>query len=102
MNDKFRERALLAQQYAADEEMKKVRYHDMLRDDIREFVSFLGCKTLNYMITRSWKQNIDLEHIRKRKPEQVQIVGSPAKRPNTSDQRVRGYQGRGQCNTCGK
>ena len=39
---KFRERALLVLQYAAGEEMKKVRYHDMLRDEIREFVSLSG------------------------------------------------------------
>lgn len=36
---KFRERALLVPQYVADEEMKKARYHEMLRDDIRQFVS---------------------------------------------------------------
>ena len=39
---KFRERALLVLWYAADEQMKKVRYHNMLWDDIREFVSILG------------------------------------------------------------
>ena len=32
---KFRERALFVPQYAADEEMKKARYHEMLRSDIR-------------------------------------------------------------------
>ena len=32
---KFRERALLVLQYVADEEMKKARYHEMLRSDIR-------------------------------------------------------------------
>ena len=40
---KFRERALLPQ-YAADEEMRKPCYHDMLRSDIREFVSFLSAR----------------------------------------------------------
>ena len=33
--------------------MKKVRCHGMLRDDIREFVRLLGCKTLNDMIARA-------------------------------------------------
>ena len=37
---KFHERALLVSQYVADEAMKKMRYHDMLRDDIMEFVMF--------------------------------------------------------------
>ena len=36
---KFQERDLLVPQYQADEEMKKMRYHDMMQDDIREFVS---------------------------------------------------------------
>ena len=38
---KFRDRALLVLQYAIDEEIKEVRYHDMLQDNIREFVSFM-------------------------------------------------------------
>lgn len=33
--------------------MKKIRYHDMLRDEIRGFVRFLGCKTMNDMIARA-------------------------------------------------
>ena len=52
---KFRERGLLVPHYATDKDMKKVRYHDMLRDDIREFVSLLGFKTLNDMIARARK-----------------------------------------------
>ena len=50
---KFRERSLLVPQYAANEKMGKTRYHDMLREDIKEFVSFLGCKTLNDMIEKA-------------------------------------------------
>ena len=46
--------------------MKKVRNHDMLRDDSREFVSISGCKTLNDMISRACKWKIYLEHIDKR------------------------------------
>ena len=46
---KFRERALLVPQYTVDEVMRKTRYHDMLRDNIKEFVSFSRCKTLNNM-----------------------------------------------------
>ena len=50
---KFHERALFVPQYATDEEMKKTRYHDMVRDDIRDFVRFSGFKTLNDMIERA-------------------------------------------------
>ena len=83
---KFQERALLVLQYAADEEMKKVRYHDMLRDDIREFVSISGCKTPNDMISRSCKREIDLEHLGKRWPDQVRVVEGSRKKPKTLDQ----------------
>nr|KAJ0216168.1 hypothetical protein LSAT_V11C300131450 [Lactuca sativa] len=37
---KFWERALLVPQYAGDDEMQRTRYHDMLRAEIREHVSF--------------------------------------------------------------
>ena len=50
---KFRERALLVPQYVANEKMKKTSYHDMLRDDIREFVNFYCCKSLEDMISRA-------------------------------------------------
>ena len=53
--------------------MKKVLYHDMLRDDIREFVSRSSCKTLEDMIARAREREIDLEHLGKRKPEGVQV-----------------------------
>lgn len=39
---KFMERALLVPRYVADEKMRKKRYHAMLKDDIKEFVSFPG------------------------------------------------------------
>lgn len=50
---KFQERALFIPQYAAEEDMKKLRYHDMLAVDIKEFVFFLGCQTKNDMIERA-------------------------------------------------
>ena len=60
---KFRERALLVPQYVTDEEMKKARYHEMLRADIREFVSRSDCKTLEDMISRAREREIDLERL---------------------------------------
>lgn len=49
---KFWERGLLVPKYVADEEIKNTRYHDMLRVDIREFVSFSACRTLEEMIAK--------------------------------------------------
>nr|KAJ0188621.1 hypothetical protein LSAT_V11C900471890 [Lactuca sativa] len=82
INAKFWERALLVPLYAANEEM---RYHSMKRDDIREFVSFSGCKTVIEMVEKAHEQEIELELRKKRKPEQVQAVVGQAKKPNTSD-----------------
>ena len=72
---KFRERALLVPQYAGDEDMRRTRYHDMLRADIREHVSFSACPTLDSMIARAREREIDLEHIRKRKAEEGHCYG---------------------------
>ena len=65
---------MLVPQFTADEEAKKVRYQDMLRDDIRKFMSLSGCDTLNDMISRTQECEIDLEHLGKRKPKQTQIL----------------------------
>ena len=99
---KFRERALLVPQYAADEEMKKARYHEMLRSDIRMFVSRSSCKTLDDMIARAREREIDLEMERKRKPEAVSGAGSVGKKPKVSDHRSRGQQSHGRCGKCGR
>ena len=66
---KFRERALLVPRYPVHKEMKKIRYHDKLIDEIKQFVSFSGCKTLNDMIETAYEQDIELELRSKRKPE---------------------------------
>lgn len=65
---KFRERVSLISQYVSDKEMKKDRYHDMLKDEIREFVSMSSYKTLDDMIPWAYKQEIDLETVKKIKP----------------------------------
>ena len=39
-----------------------MRYHDMLREDIRDFESFSGCKTPNDMIENVNEREIKLEH----------------------------------------
>ena len=80
---KFRERALLVPQYATDEEMKKTKYHDMWRDDIREFVSLPWCKNLNDMIARVCEQEIDLERLGNRKSEQIQMAVGQVNKPRT-------------------
>nr|KAJ0191792.1 hypothetical protein LSAT_V11C800444780 [Lactuca sativa] len=59
---KYRERALLVPQYAGDEDMRRTRYHDMLRVNIREHVSFSACPTLDSMIAWAREREIDLSH----------------------------------------
>ena len=69
ITSKFREWDLLVPQYATDKEMKKTRYDDMLKPEIKEFVSYLACLTLDNMIARACERKIDMEHIRKWKVE---------------------------------
>lgn len=73
---KFRERALLIPQYATDKDMRRTRYHSMLREGIREFVSFTRCKTLNEMVDKAREREMELESRTKRKTEQVQPAGA--------------------------
>ena len=82
--------------------MKKVRYHDIQRNGIREIVIIVRCETRNDMISSAREREIDLDHIGKRGPHQVYILGGPEKRPKISDQRVRGQHGWIQYNTFGK
>ena len=51
--------------------MKKSRYHEMIRRNIRQFVSRSSCKTLDAMMARDRKREIDLEMDKKRKSDQV-------------------------------
>ena len=81
---KFRERSLLVPQYAGDEDMRRTCYHDMLRADIQEYVSFSACPTLDSMIAMAREREIDLEHIRKRKDEEGQVTGASGKKPKGS------------------
>ena len=68
---KFRERAFLVPQYVVHEEMKNRRYHDMLRDDIWDFVSLSNCKNLDETIARAREQDIELKVQTKCRSEQV-------------------------------
>ncbi|XP_023736709.1 uncharacterized protein LOC111884641 [Lactuca sativa] len=99
---KFWERALLIPQYATDEQMKRTRYHSMLRDDIREFLSFTGCKTLNEMVEKAREREIELDTRTKRKTDLAHAAGGQDKKPKTSDSSGKGQQGRGRCAKCGR
>ena len=99
---KFRERALLVPRYAGDKEMRKTRYYDMLRADIRKHVSYSACPTLEDMIARAREREIDIEHILKRKAEVVQVTGFSGKKPKGSDIRSKDQQGLSRCGKCGK
>lgn len=67
ITSKFWERAFLVPQYAEDEYMKSVRYHDVLRDGIHEFVSMYNCRNLKDMIVGAREWEIDLGLLKKRK-----------------------------------
>ena len=54
-------------QYVLDEEMKKARYHDILRSDIKQFVSISSCRTLKDMVARARESEIDLNMEKKTK-----------------------------------
>ena len=77
-------------QYAKDEEIQRTHYHDMLRYDIREHVSFSACPTPDSMNAKAREREIDLEHIAKRMSDQMYTLEGPRKRPKTSDQRLVG------------
>ena len=81
---KFRERPLLVPQYAGDEEMKKTRYHDMLRADIRKYVSYLAHWTLDDMIARARDKEIDIEHIRRGRQRLGKRLGFRGRNPRDS------------------
>ncbi|XP_023761653.1 uncharacterized protein LOC111910095 [Lactuca sativa] len=71
-------------------------------DDIREFVSFPECKTLNEIVEKAREQEMELEFRTKQKPEQAQTTVSQAKKPKTLDSSSKGQQGRGRCAKCGR
>lgn len=81
----FGERALLVPQYVIHEEMKKERYHDMLKSDIRQFVSRSSWRTPEDMIMSDREREIDLEMERKRKTDQAQDSGGSSKMPKVLD-----------------
>ncbi|XP_052624820.1 uncharacterized protein LOC128132335 [Lactuca sativa] len=82
--------------------MKKARYHEMLRSDIRQFVSRSSYKTLDDMIARARERKIDLEMEKKRKPEAVSSTSSSGKKPKVSDSRSKSQQSHGRCGKCGR
>ena len=77
----FHEKALLVPQYVVDEEMKKARYHEILRSDIRQFVIQSSCKTLDDMIARNREREIALEMEKKRKLIRLKVQGIRARGP---------------------
>lgn len=65
----------------------KSLYHDMLKDEIWEFVSMSTCKTLDDMIGWAREQDIDQETQTKRKSVQVQISQGSGNKPKVVDSR---------------
>lgn len=82
--------------------MRRTRYHSIPRDDIHEFVSFTGCKTLNEMVEKAHEREMELDVRTNWKTEQAQAAGGKDKKPKTSDSSGRSQQGRGRCAKCGR
>ena len=74
-------------QYAGDEDIWRNHYHNKLRSDIREHVSYSTCPAMDSMIAREKEREIGLEHIRKRKAEEGQVTGVSGKKPKRSNTR---------------
>ena len=70
--------------------MKKALYHELLRSDIRQFVSRSNYKTLEDKIARAREREIYLEIERKRKLDEVLMSGGSGKRPKVFEFRSRG------------
>ncbi|XP_052626964.1 uncharacterized protein LOC128133531 [Lactuca sativa] len=83
-----------------DEDMRRTSYHSVLRDDIREFVSFSGCKILNEMVEKAREREMELELRTKWKPEQAQTAIGQAKKLKTFDSFGRGQHGCGRYAKC--
>ncbi|KAI3672891.1 hypothetical protein L6452_38991 [Arctium lappa] len=90
MNRRFTEMALFCLQYAASEDMKMTRYKDMLRTEIREFVSTAQYATLVAMMEAARRQELELEtQAKKRKAAQaVAPISVVPKKVRFSDSRT--------------
>lgn len=51
-----------------------MRYHDMLRDYVEDFLILSSYNTLDDMIARAWEREIELQLRLKRGPKQVQTT----------------------------
>ena len=58
ITDKFLEKSLFCPEYVANEKMKMYRYINILRPDIREFVSTAMCQDLSQMIDVAWAREL--------------------------------------------
>lgn len=90
MNRKFTEMALFCPQYAASEEMKMSRYKDMLRTEIREFISTAQYASLSAMMDAARRRELELEtQAKKRKAAQpVTPISVVPKRSKFTDMRA--------------
>lgn len=65
--------------------MKNAKYHDMLKDNIWEFMSMSNCKKLEGMIDLAGEQEIDMETMWKRKSFHAYVLEGSIKKPKFFD-----------------
>ena len=61
ITDIFLEKSLFCPEYVANEKMKMYRYMNVLRPDIREFVTIARCQDLNQMMEVARARELYLE-----------------------------------------
>jgi hypothetical protein len=101
ITDKFLEKSLFCPEYVANEKMKMYRYMNVLRADIREFVTTARCQDLNQMmeVARAWELYLEETQAKKRKHEQPQ---APMKKQKYSGHRPEIRKDYPRCAKCGR
>ena len=68
--DKFLEKSLFCSEYVANEKMNMYRYMNVLRPDIREFMTTARCQDLNQMMEMAQASELYLEEAQAKKRKQ--------------------------------
>ena len=107
ITQKFMEMVQFVPQYAASESLKKNRYHDMLRTNIREFVNNAQFTTLAGVIEAARSRELELEtQARKKRPADTgNATHAPSQRCKSSKSQTEPNSRRGPdivCYQCGR
>ncbi|KAJ9543618.1 hypothetical protein OSB04_023325 [Centaurea solstitialis] len=89
ITDLFLERSVFCLDYMANDRMKRYRYLEILKPEIREFVAISQCKSFQQMYEVAQTRELELERPdRKKKVEPALVQTQQAKRPKQLGPRV--------------